>query len=293
MSGRGIESASLRVVLLAAALSRPALLAAQETPDADSGDRAVREKWQATYREIARSIDMHRGGTLLTMLGTPLLSYTNPVRTNDQHGAVFLWTEAGRPAVIGSIWSATNRQDRTVRFVTHEWHSLATDGQVRATRADQPLWACDEPGIRWEAVSGEPAPTISRPARLVQMRAIARRYTASIQTEEESDLRLMAQPLFRYGEEVPGVVDGAIFAFAMTTDPELLLMVEDRMAGGKPAWHVTFARFGNKGMTVKEGERVVWSCQPGRPGFSDGKYYLRWRAEEMPAEPRPNTKAEP
>ena len=76
-----------------------------------------------------------------------------------------------------------------------------------------------------------------------------------------------------------------LFAFAMTTDPELLVLLEDREMAGKPAWHIAFARFGNKGMKVSDGERTVWSCEQGAPGRSDGKYYLRWRAEEMPASP--------
>ena len=119
------------------------------------------------------------------------------------------------------------------------------------------------------------------------MRSIARRYSATIQIEGESDLRLMPQPLFRYAEGTASVIDGAIFDFAMTTDPELLLLLEARETSGKPAWHIAFARFGNKGMTVKEGDRTVWSCEQGSPGISDGKYYLRWRAGEMSALPTP------
>jgi len=115
------------------------------------------------------------------------------------------------------------------------------------------------------------------------MRAIVRRYSASIQVEGESDLRLMPQPLYRYSEHTEGALDGAIFDFAMTTDPELLVLLEASEADGKANWQFAFARFGNKGMTVKEGDRAVWSCEAGAPGFSDGKYYLRWRAEEMPA----------
>ena len=67
---------------------------------------------------------MQHGQQRLTLLEKPLLFYTNPVRMNDQHGAIFLWTEAGRPAVIGSIWSAINRQNPSSRIVSHEWHSL-------------------------------------------------------------------------------------------------------------------------------------------------------------------------
>ena len=174
-----------------------------------------------------------------------------------------------------------NRQNSAVRFVTHEWHSLLVDPNVNAVRDGQPLWTSGEAGVAWQPLDSAPAPAVTRPARLIQMRSIARRYSATIQTQDESELRLKEQPLFRYTESAAGVLDGAIFDFAMTTDPELLLLLEARETNGKQAWHVAFARFGNKGMTVKEGDRIVWSCEQGSPGVSDGKYYLRWRAEEM------------
>ena len=74
----------------------------------------------------------------------------------------------------------------------------------------------------------------------------------------------MAQPLYRYPEQVSSVLDGAIFSFAMTTDPELLVLLEDREIDGQPTWHVAFARFGNKAMTVKAAPPTIrfQSMQP-------------------------------
>jgi hypothetical protein len=176
-----------------------------------------------------------------------------------------------------------NRQNPDVRFVTHEWLSLSMDPLMTATRDEKRLWTSGEPGVAWEPLKEAPPPAASRPQRLVQMRTIVRRYSASIQIEGESDLRLMPQPLYRYSEQTEGALDGAIFDFAMTTDPELLVLLEVGETNGKPTWQIAFARFGNKQMTVKEGDRTVWSCKAGAPGFSDGTYYLRWRAEEMPS----------
>jgi hypothetical protein len=281
MTARAIEIACLQLLLAVLILSSRS--AAQDII-AQPTDASVREKWQATYKTIAESVVMQHGKQPLKLVEQPLRFYTNPVRSNDQHGAIFLWTEEGRPAVIGSIWSALNLQNPAVRFVTHEWHSLLSDPDVTATREGRPLWTSGEAGIAWEPLSGAPLPAASRSARLVQMRAIARRYSATIQTQGESELRLMEQPLFRYAEGTAGVIDGAIFDFAMTTDPELLLLVEARDSGGKRGWQIAFARFGNKAMAVKDGDRTVWSCEQGSPGFSDGKYYLRWRAEEMAAD---------
>jgi hypothetical protein len=258
-----------------------------EDPVAPAEQQSLRYRWQKVYVDTAKAITMRRGETKLTMLDQPLMFYTNPVRTNDQHGAILLWTENGRPGVIGSIWSATNRQNPAVRFVTHEWHSLSVDPDVTAAKDGVILWTSGEPGIAWQRLEGEPPPAATRPQRLIQMRSIVRRYTVGIEVEGESDLRLLEQPLYRYPENVAGAVDGAIFAFAMTTDPEMLILLEDRQEQDQVAWHIAFARFGNKAMKVKAGDLVVWSCEAGVPGFSDGKYYLRWRVTEMPTDVKP------
>src|SRR5687768_3466963 len=86
-------------LILAAVAAAPAW--AEEPQD----ETVLHEKWQRAYRGIAESIEMRRGETKLALHPTALLYYTNPVRTNGQHGAIYLWTQGGRPAVFGSIWS--------------------------------------------------------------------------------------------------------------------------------------------------------------------------------------------
>jgi len=275
-----------RAVTAAAAVLILVATSAGQEPAAES---SLNKKWQQVYRSIAESLEMRRGQVKLTLAPAALSYYTNPVRTNDQHGAIFLWTEEGRPAVFGSIWSAESRTDPKTRNVTHEWHSLVEDPDVTTTRNGRLLWNCGESGIAWLPLAELAPPAASRSARLVQMRDISRRYSVDIQAEGESDLRLGSQPLYRYSEKTGGAIDGAIFAFGMATDPELLVLVEAQNKDQKPAWHVAFARFGNKAMKVMEGERLVWSCGAGAPGRSEGKYHLFWRVEQMPAEPTPES----
>jgi hypothetical protein len=146
---------------------------------------------------------MRCGEKTFTLEAKPLLFYTNPVRATDQHGTIFLWTDRGRPAVFGSVWSALNRTDSSLRNITHEWHSLVEEPDVQAVRGGQTDWTSGEPGIAWQSLDGEtaPAPASSRAGRLSQMREIARGLTASITAEEANELRLMTQPLYRYPEK--------------------------------------------------------------------------------------------
>jgi hypothetical protein len=213
-----------------------------------------------------------------------LLYYTNPVRKNDQHGAIFLWTASGRPAVIASIWSAINQSNTSVRHLTHEWHSLVETPDVAAMRGGQVLWTPGEAGIEWSVLPDVPTPSTSRTTRLVQLRSIARRLTARITAEEEGELRLMPQPLYRYPPDLPGTLDGAIFSFALTTDPEIVVLVEATPAKPQSNYRIAVARFGNLAMSVRDGERVIFTCSRGKPGRSEGKYFLFFGAEQMPVD---------
>lgn len=259
---------------------------AEEPAVADRLEKAAKDRWQATYTDIAGSIEMSREGSPLEFVQQPLLRYTNPVRPTDQDGAIFLWTSAGRPAVIGSIWSAAQPRNPLLRVISHEWHSLTSKSDVAAKIDGQEVWSCREAGVTWQRMADAPEPAAHRAARLAQMRSLMGQYSASLVVDrEQSELRLMAQPLYRHLETDNQVIDGAIFAFAMGTDPEVFALLEAQRIDEKAAWHVAFARFGNKQMVVKRDSVVVWECEDGIPGHSDGKYYLRWRADEVPAMP--------
>jgi len=182
-----------------------------------------------------------------------------------------------------------NRMNSEVRNVTHELHSLAESPDVRATRNGETLWSSDEPGVEWRPIENSPTPAASRPARLVQMRDLARRLSATLETATVGDLRLMTQPLFRYPETVLNALDGALFVLVIATDPEIVVWIEATEQEGKPAWRVAFARFSHFPMTVRDGERTVWFCDQVRPPLKTGRYCLAWRAEQMPANPQPVT----
>src|SRR5690349_2180307 len=147
---------------VAAILLLPVALGFSAEPEEDApkktSDVALREKWQKVYREIAESLEMQHHKTKLELYGQPLLYYSNPVRTTDQHGTLFLWTEQGRPAVVGSIWSAIDRQKPELRNITHEFHSLVDDSQIRSLVDGKPRWSSGEPGITWASLERAPPP---------------------------------------------------------------------------------------------------------------------------------------
>jgi hypothetical protein len=223
-------------------------------------DRSRRDAQFAVLTEQvpAYSLTLANSQTSFELVPDPLLRWSNPLRDTPD-GAVFLWTRDGRAAAIMcAFW----RNDREYK---HEFQSLS-DGPVEMTLDGESVWAPQEPGVTSAADPDSLAVARKRSLRLTQMRRIARQYTASVGSPDEPvrELRLLPQPLYRYKEQVaaPGVVDGAVFAWVESTDPEILLLLEARSdADDQNRWHVAFARMSRWRQFVTYNGQTVWSCE--------------------------------
>lgn len=208
-------------------------------------------------------------------LPDPILRWTQPVRGGDD-GAVFLWVSGGRPEAVGTIF--TYRVPNTKRTIQHEVHSLALT-PVDATWRGKPMWRADRPGVAFRAVPEAPAPASSAPARLRQMQAIARDFSAENTHEKtgKNELRLMPKPLYRYEPTDPNLIDGALFCLAHGTDPEVFLLIEARQPGSRAAeWQYALARFSDLPLKASYKGKEVWSVGPGQWDRHDGihAYYI-------------------
>ena len=74
-------------------------------------------------------------------------------------------------------------------------------------------------------------------------------------------MRLLPTPLYRYPAAKSGVIDGALFTFVTTagTDPEVLLLIEAKVADGKASWEFACGRFSDKSLYVQRRGKEVWS----------------------------------
>jgi hypothetical protein len=226
-----------------------------EVAPADKLD-ALRAEYLADAKRYEFHHDMQRQHELV-LAEKPIMRWAND---DDWSGDVFIWTYDSRPEVIGCILSGPSQAGR--RLVFHEFHLLA----------DQPIAPVDlQTGRRWQPDEGLallPVPSGPRPAetaagRLTQMRQIAREFTAHMQADGSWELRLLPQPLFRYGEEGANVVDGALFTYVWTkgTDPEVVLLLECRKADEDLAWHFAPVRFSNRPVWLEHQGKEVWSAQ--------------------------------
>jgi hypothetical protein len=178
--------------------------------------------------------------------------------TDNFLGAVFVWTYQGRPEMIGCIGSRQSRPGMSRVF--HEFHSLSLQPLQPVTFANGERWTPEKPGLTMAPIDAAPAPGDSDRQRLTQMRNLAREFDGWMRVNDDDwELRLLPQPIVRYQAPDRGAIDCAIFAlFWNGTDPEILLILEDRKEIGVPTWHYALARFNYRELWVKRFEKEIW-----------------------------------
>jgi hypothetical protein len=216
--------------------------------------------------------------TNLELVPEPALHWTNPLR-RTLNGAVFIWLADGRPEVAASLY----RYHYEGKIVEdHEFQSLAATG-LTATRDGRKVWSPPAAGIRLAAIPGAPSPAPSPAERLRQMQALAREFHAFFNApEDRSELRLLPKPLCRYSTNSASLLDGALFAFVVTTDPEVLLMIEARPKDRTSVWQYGFARMSMVNLRAEHKDQTVWTADWVYDLEAPNKPYVTLRAAERP-----------
>lgn len=217
------------------------------------------EQLPQTFVRAAREYVILKEGskTPLTLHETPLLKWSNPVRTKEQ-GVVFVWLDDGVPTVIGTLFTFVVQDEIRTK---HELHSLA-DGPLSARFRGRDAWTPKEAGLKWNEFADLGRPAKSQGLRLAQMRRIAGRFDVRLidRKSNHSTLRLLTQPLFRFSSAFHGVMDGAIFAYAVATDPEAMLVVRATKDAVGDRWEYAFARCHYWQLEARLNENLVWTA---------------------------------
>jgi hypothetical protein len=236
----------LLVALLGQAPPAPSL----ENP----GEPAVRLEFMKQSLAIyeIHPIDDHKITFLLQ--AEPIMRFTNPVG-NSRDGAIFLWLDTSdRP------WAAAQVFLRRDGLWFHELTSLAP-GRLVATSRVGPDWTPARAGVEFQPIPDAPKPAETAERRVVQLRTLASGFSASdfFQNTSWQQLRLLPKPLVRYGRPDREPIDGALFCFVLTTDPEVFLMVEARMSKQGPEWQYAFAPMTTYAVKASWKGQEVWS----------------------------------
>jgi hypothetical protein len=200
---------------------------------------------------------------MLELQRQPIYAWINPTRDGGQTGDVFAWTYRGRPEVVGSIFSHPMGGQRRV---LHEFHSLSP-GIVYPQGNSRARWQ-PKSGAVLKAVPEAPTPAESLPQRRLQLKSLAREFSAYSVTPANGDrweMRLQTTPLMQYGAAGPDVLGGALFTFVTTagTDPEVLLLIEARNTELGRQWMFTPARFSDYSLYLLYKDQEIWSAVRG------------------------------
>lgn len=231
-------------------------LTAAEGPDKDRG----REEAALADRTCAAELphwQMTANDTVLDTPKEPVLRWTNPA-AGRVYGNTYVWLLRGRPAAAGSLY----RYFTPFRSLNGELVALAGTKLV-AKRDDKVRWRPRDEW-QWHALRGSPAPAATAPQRLVQMRALVGELTVEmldtriVRKGEDQTPRLLPKALYRYDAARTKTLDGALYAFVLGTDPELLLLLECDTAAAKPEWRFGVGRLNRDAIRVLRKGKKVW-----------------------------------
>jgi hypothetical protein len=219
-----------------------------------SEDAAVR---LAYMKDTVAAYRIHRraaGSPLFEFRAEPIFRLDNPV-TGVRDSAFFFWTdpETGRPEATIQMFRAPTK------YWIHDWTSLSTSPIV-AEAGGAPRW-WPKVGVEFRPVRDAPGPAATPAARLRQIRAMAEEFSATddFMNKGWSQLRLMPKPWLRYGRAGSPVEDGALFAFALGTEPEVALMIEARPdPSGRLRWEYGLAALTSFELKVSWKGTEVW-----------------------------------
>ena len=189
----------------------------------------------------------------------PIMNWSNPA-VYDQKGALFVWMKAGSPQVIGTLYDSVH--SGTPRS-TVELHSLASTPIIGRYRETE-FWRPQTSGLQFIAVGGEIELASAAQRKQLQLRQISREFSAELTNEDGSKLplRLLPTPILSYEPKSEICTDGAIFAFAATgTDPDALLIIENRKVDDRFQLAYAFARFHFRELVAFRAKEPVWKAE--------------------------------
>lgn len=213
------------------------------------------ERLQAAFDKAPLKFEFEGGvggDEKFTLVKQPLLNWSNPERRTPA-GAVYIWTLNGRPEVAMSLYPNNG-------VVEQEFQSLSLH-PLKAKIDGLGVWNPQGPGLEMKPLKSDTKPAESKPARLRQMRALAREFQCNLVPPDKSiPARLLTSPLYRYASEKSStVIDGTMFAFVQGTDPEVLLLIEAVSDdSGETRWQYGLARMSMVPMEVLYQDESVW-----------------------------------
>lgn len=265
---------NLRLVAAACALTLlTSSVSAEDPPKADGKnvnpeDALLRKARVQFLTDAVKHFDVQVGDEAVEskLRPEPALVWDNPV-SGTKIGILAVFTRNGRPDVMAQF-SFTSPKN-----AVNEFHNLCGD-KVVMKRGTNTLWSPAETSTKWQTLNTSEKPAATPLLRLVQMRRLAEKFTVEDDfgwdKKELNQLRLLTTPVHRYGKPDEEVVDGAVFVYALATDPEAVLMLECVRGESGLSWRYGFGPMSIYALKAKLDNAVVWEI-PERKQFGQPK----------------------
>jgi hypothetical protein len=280
------------LILTLSLLAQAPAEGADDASSSTEGQRRTIEYLRDVYRADADRYEFYRDAQrrqALKLAEKPVMRWATD---DDWSGDVFVWTHDGRPEVIGCMLSGPGGAKNRLMF--HEFHLLAEKAIAANDLQTRRRWEPKE-GLTPSLITDAPAPARTSGARLTQMRQLSREFTAHMEAAGPWQLRLLPQPLYRYGDEKGDVADGALFAYVWPkgTDPEVVLLLECRKTGTGLAWHFAPVRFSSRSVWLRRHDKEVWRVESHREpaGGTTAFIYTTAFVRNIPREPPEETES--
>jgi hypothetical protein len=205
-------------------------VSAQEEPEA----KQRLELMQAAVGSLEAESSELKQKPALAFVPKPLLRYSDPTRGGIKTEAannvlldagVWRLGSEGRPTALVTV-EIYQFPDRS-RVLSIEFLSMTDAKFSLKHKTENVFWNATASGLSLKELPDAPKPAATPGGRLTQMRQLVRRFGAKERFNNESiECRILAQPIDRYESAADKIVDGAIFAFANGTNPEIGIVFE-------------------------------------------------------------------
>jgi hypothetical protein len=187
---------------------------------------------------MKKSVAMHRlqsaedSSVVYRIQTEPALRFTNTVGTVTD-GTIFFWLDVNdRPVAAVQVY----------RTISGGWHQAFSSLSTARLAAGQ-VWNPARAGVTFKPIPGAPKPAATAEQRMRQMRDLLGGFKAEMNLELKTwhHLRPLTKPLLRYGKAGTEALDGVVFGFVLTTDPEVYLLLEAHKSADGMEWQYAFA----------------------------------------------------
>jgi hypothetical protein len=260
------------VVVVSLLLSTTVQAEEQEISDAQRAEHLAQMKQVASsIRLLTKPTDPD---SAVELKEEPILRYADNSRFNYE-ATLWIWTGGGRPTAVAAV-ELYPRHPKGPSWL-YEVASLSTK-RIAAQRDPGLQWTAKEPGLKFQPLADAKPVAEKATRRLSQMKEMCRHFAAheSAVIEGRVELRLLSSPLFRYDDAEAGVTDGAIFAFANGTNPEVLLVLEARDTKDASPWQYALVQMTGGAIAVELDGKEIWQRGEADPPAVRDSYVNGW-----------------